>query len=139
MPRPATENLRSLREAVTAAQMASASGIARGDCVTRVSYTARWAAVLPDALQPYPHGAVAEAAGTDEAGCRLRVVHVQTPVPVDEVLGFHHARLKAAGYAVRPGADGDDRLLRARRGADAFVLYVRQAEDGLTVADLIAG
>lgn len=139
VPEPAPENLQPLRDAVTAAQMASASGIARGDCVTRVSYTARWAAVLPEALQPYPHGAVAEAAGTDQAGCRLRVVHVQTPVPVEDVLAFHHARLKAAGFDLRHGVDGEDHVLRARRGHEAFVLYVRKTADGLTAADLIAG
>ena len=139
MPGPAPENLKSLREAVTAAQTAVASGIARSDCVDRVSYTARWAAALPESLQPYPHGSVGEAAGTDDAGCRLRVVHVQTPVPVDEVLAFHYVRLRAAGYDLQHGADGDDHVLRARRGSEAFVLYVRKTEDGLTAADLIAG
>jgi hypothetical protein len=66
------------------------------------------------------------------------VVRVKTPVPLEDVLSFHGARLRAAGYAVRHGADGEDHVLRASKGGGGFLLYLRKGADGLTTADLVA-
>lgn len=139
LPDAARENLKPLREAVTAAQMAVAADVARADCAGDVRYTARWAAALPDPLQVYPRGAVGEAAGSDAAGCGLRVVHFRTPVSAERVLAFHYARLRAAGWPARHGADGDDHVLRGRRGGTAYVVYVRKRTDGLTAVDIVVG
>lgn len=136
-PAPISADVAKLREAVTAAQMATASGVARADCVSAVQYTARWAAALPGPLQVYPRGAVEEAAGTDASGCGLRVVHFRTPVAIDDVVAFYYARLRAAGYPAEHGASGDEHVLRGRKGNTAYVIYVRKAEDGLTAADVI--
>ncbi|MCW1430447.1 hypothetical protein [Novosphingobium sp. JCM 18896] len=137
-PDPAAANLEPFRESVTAAQMAVAARVPGSDCAARVSYTARWATALPEPLSVYPRGAVDEAAGSD-AGCRLRVVHFRTPVAVDDVLGFYHARLRAAGFAVQHQADGADHLLRGNKGGTGYVVYLRAGEDGLTMADVVAG
>lgn len=137
LPNPSKEDLRALRDAVTAAQMAAAAKLTRADCAGQVRYTARWAAMLPEPVQVYPRGAVEEAAGTDAGGCALRVVHFKTPVPVEDVLAFHHARLRAVGYAVKHGVDDDDHVLRGRKGGSGYLLYVRKAEDGLTAADIV--
>lgn len=139
VPAPSAEDLTPLREAVTAAQMAAAAQVARAECIANVAYTARWAAALPEPLQVYPRGAVEEAAGTDAGGCGLRVVHFRTPVAVEEVIAFHNARLRAAGYPVRHGAEGGAHALRGRKGGAAYVVFVRQAEDGLTAADIVVG
>jgi hypothetical protein len=136
-PSPAAADLALLRDALTAAQMAAAARITRDDCLQAIAYTARWAALLARPFEVYPRGAVEEAAGTDAGGCGLRVVHFRTPVAVDDVVAFYHARLRAAGYPVAHGADGADHVLRGRKGAVAYVLYVRPAEDGLTAADIV--
>lgn len=137
-PDAGTADLTPYREAVTAAQMAVAARVPGSDCAARMSYTARWAAMLPEPLSVYPRGAVDEAAGSD-GGCRLRVVHFRTPVAVDDVLAFYHARLRAAGFAVEHGRDDAEHLLRARKGGVSYVVYLRGGEDGLTAADLVAG
>lgn len=137
---PADEDLSALRAAVTPAQMALAARIPRPGCAARIEHSARWAALLPAALPLYPRAAVQEAAGTDAHGCGLRIVHFQTPGAIDDVLAFHHTRLRAAGYGVAHGADGDDHVLRAHRGNSRYLLYLRKAGDGLTRGDLtIAG
>lgn len=138
VPDAGAADLRSYRDAVTAAQMAVAARVPGSGCAGRVSYTARWAAMLPEPLSVYPRGAVDEAAGSD-AGCRLRVVHFRTPVAVADVLAFYHARLRAAGFAVEHGRDDAEHLLRGRKGGAGYVVYLRQGEDGLTAADLVAG
>lgn len=136
VPAPSSGDLKAFREAVTAAQMASLSGVAQS-CVQNAAYTARWAAMLAGPLQVYPRGAVEEAAGTDAGGCALRVVHFKTPVGLDDILAFYHARLRAGGYPVEHVADGADHLLRGRKGASSYAIYVRQDDDGLTAADIV--
>lgn len=136
-PEPAAAELGPLRDTVTAAQMAAAARIARGECLAALEYTARWAAALPKPLEVYPRGAVEEAAGSDTAGCGLRIVHFRTPVTVDDVVAFYHARLAAAGYPAEHVAQGGDHGLRGRKGAAAYLIYIRPAEDGLTMADIV--
>lgn len=74
------------KAAATAAQIAVAADPAQADCAARAEYSARWAAALPEPLGVYPRGAVSEAAGIDQAGCRLRVVSFVTPVTPQDVL-----------------------------------------------------
>ena len=136
LPDPAPGDLKAFREALTPAQMASAAGVGTV-CTGKVEYTARWAAMLPGPLEVYPRGAVEDAAGTDIGGCALRVVHFKTPVSPDDVLAFHYARLRVAGYPVQHVADGGDHLLRGRKGTASYAVYVRQAEGGLTAADIV--
>jgi hypothetical protein len=130
---------KALREAVTAGQMASAARIATPACIGEIRYTARWAAQLPAGFDLYPRGAVEEAAGVARPGCAFRVVHYATPVPVEDVIAFHHAGLRAAGYPAQRLADGADQVLRGRKGATAYVVYVRRDERGLIVVDVILG
>ncbi|HEX8056656.1 MAG TPA: hypothetical protein VF481_08340 [Novosphingobium sp.] len=134
---PSSGDLKAFREAVTAAQMASATQVADPGCIQNAAYTARWAAMLTGPLQVYPRGAVDEAAGTDAGNCALRVVHFKTPVGSDDVLAFYHARLRAAGYPVEHVADGADHLLRGRKGSASYAIYIRKDEDGLTAADIV--
>lgn len=128
-----------LRDAVTAAQMANAARIATPACIGEIRYTAHWAAQLPAGFDLYPRGAVEEAAGVARPGCAFRVVHYATPVAVNDVIAFHHARLRAAGYLTQRLADGADQVLRGRKGPVAYVVYVRKDDRGLTLADVIVG
>lgn len=139
IPAPAKGNLAAFRDPMTAAQLAAAAKVARPDCVGQASSTARWGAALPEALQPYPRGALVEAAGTDAAGCALRAVRYRTPVSPNEVLAFHYARLRAAGYAVQHSADGDDHVLAGRRGTGSYAIHVGKPADGLIPVDILSG
>ncbi|GAD47643.1 hypothetical protein NT2_01_04140 [Caenibius tardaugens NBRC 16725] len=123
--------------AFTAAARAAASSATGARCADKVRYTAAWAARLPQAFPVYPRGNVQEAAGTDEAGCALRVINFTTPVPLDDVLGFYYTRGLAAGYRTeRFTQDGYD-MLGGTRGGAAFMLYARRLPTGRTEVDLV--
>jgi hypothetical protein len=134
-PAPAAGDAhRPARNIATAGQLAAASN---PRCASYIEYSARWAALLPGALDVYPRGAVQEAAGSDTAGCRLRVVNFRTPVPPDDVIDFYYTRLRKAGYTVQRRLESsDDVLAGAGRGA-AYVIHVRQLDEGLTEVDLV--
>ena len=94
---------------------------------------------MPAPFRVYPRGATQEAAGTDAAGCSLRVVNFLTPVPIGEVMDFYFTRARAAGFtADRALQDGDDVLAGTRAGA-SYVVYARQLPSGLTEVDLVTG
>ena len=114
-----------------------AAARAAGGCAERAENTARWAARLPQPFPVYPRGAVQEAAGTDAAGCALRVVSFVTPVPLGEVLDFYFTRARDAGFsAQRVLQDGDDVLAGVKGGA-SYVVYARRLPSGTTEVDLV--
>jgi hypothetical protein len=126
-------------DAATAAQLATVADKSQADCAGKVEYSAHWATALPEPLGVYPRGAVSEAAGTDQAGCRLRVVSFTTPVPPQDVVDFYYTRLRKAGYGAAHRLDGKDHVLGGRKAASAYVVYARPAEDGMTEVDVVAG
>ena len=114
-----------------------AAARAAGGCAERAENTARWAARLPQPFPVYPRGAVQEAAGTDAAGCALRVVSFVTPVPLGEVLDFYFTRARDAGFsAQRVLQDGDD-VLAGAKGSASYVVYARRLPSGNTEVDLV--
>lgn len=123
--------------AFTAAARAAASSATGARCADKVRYTAAWAARLPEAFPVYPRGNVQEAAGTDEAGCALRVVNFTTPVPLEDVLAFYYTRGLSAGYkADRFRQDGYD-MLGGTRGSASYMIYARRLPSGRTEVDLV--
>ncbi len=123
--------------ALTAAARAAASPNADAECAARAEYTMQWAARMPAPFPVYPRGAVQEAAGTDAAGCALRVVNFVTPVPLDEVMDFYFTRAGAAGFtAERTLFDGED-VLAGTRGRASYVVYARRLPSGNTEVDLV--
>lgn len=123
-------------DTVTAGQLAARTP--GGSCAGKVEYSAVWAARLPAVLAVYPRGHVQEAAGTDQDGCRLRVVNFVTPVGVSDVVNYYFTRLTAAGYDAEHRSEGKDMVLGGSKGASAYVLYVRKRDDSLTEADLVS-
>ena len=123
--------------ALTAAARAAASPNASTGCAVAVDYTMEWAAKLPAAFPVYPRGAVQEAAGSDAAGCALRVVKFVTPVSVDDVMDFYFTRAGAGGFsAERVLRDGDD-VLAGTKASASFVVYARRLRSGNTEVDLV--
>ena len=78
--------------------MAQQAKAASEDCTKKAKYSATWAARLPRDLPVYPRGAVQEAAGTDDAGCHLRVVNFVSPVTPRDIMDFYYTKATAAGY-----------------------------------------
>lgn len=138
-PQPAAGGTSSLVEgAATAAQVAQEARAASTDCAEKVQYSATWAAKLPSAFPVYPRGAVQEAAGTDNDGCKLRVVNFVTPVTPGDVIDFYFTRAGSGGYSTEYHMDGSDHVLGGKRGGAAYLLYARKLANGLTEVDLIA-
>ncbi len=106
-------------------------------CARQLSYSAAWAARLPQALPVYPRAHVQQVAGSDAAGCKLRVVGFVTPVAVQDVVDFYHARARAIALAPLHVQRGSDEVVQGSRSGASFALYVRKRPDGLTEADLI--
>jgi hypothetical protein len=122
---------------LTAAARAAAAPGGNGDCAARVEYTMQWAARLPAAFPVYPRGAVQEAAGTDAAGCSLRVINFVTPVPLAEVMDFYYSRARAGGFSAQRVLQGGDDVLGGVKGGASYVVYARRLASGNTEVDLI--
>jgi hypothetical protein len=123
--------------ALTAAARAAAAPGGNADCAGRAQYTMQWAARLPRPFPVYPRGAVQEAAGTDSAGCSLRVVNFITPVPLGEVMDFYFTRARNAGFSAQRVLQGGDDVLAGVRGGASYVVYARRLPSGNTEVDLV--
>jgi hypothetical protein len=97
----------------------------------------QWAARLPGAFPVYPRGAVQEAAGTDAAGCSLRVVNFVTPVPLGEVMDFYYSRARTAGFTTQRELQSGDDVLGGTKGSASYVVYARRLPSGHTEVDLV--
>jgi hypothetical protein len=106
-------------------------------CTATLAYSAQWAAKLPDGLPIYPRGHVQEAAGSDAAGCKLRVVHYHTPVSPADVIDFTYSSARKAGYSAIRHSEGGDDVLTGAKGAASYTLYARKRADGLSEVDLV--
>jgi len=122
----------------TAAQIAAASGPGGAACAKDIEYSARWAAMLPAALEVYPRGAVQDAAGSDRPGCGLRVVSFVSAVEPRDIVDFYYTRVRKAGFDARHRLDGETHVLAGRNGKASYLIHVRPPERGLTEVDLVS-
>lgn len=127
----------SLAKEMTAKERAALLPAAR-ECADSLSSSAIWAARLPDFAEIVPRGAVVEAAGTDSAQCRLRVVTYRTPLPPEEALQFHFTLFDRAGLKPRHLAlsETENALLGDRQGVQARI-HARVIAGGLTEVDIV--
>lgn len=95
-----------------------------------------WAARLPTAVALYPGAKVSEAAGSDAAGCRRRIVSFTAAAAPAQILEHYRARVTAAGYSVEHLVEGGADVLGGTRGEAAYYLTVRPAPGGSAV-DLV--
>lgn len=96
-----------------------------------------WATKLPDAVALYPGAKVSEAAGSDAAGCRRRIVSFTAAVPPAKLLEHYRARVTAAGYSAEHLVENGANVLGGTRGEAAYYLTIRPASGGSAV-DLVA-
>ncbi len=101
-------------------------------CANAARFSAIWAARLPEPLSIYPRGSTKEALGADTAGCRLRSVIYITPVPLDDVITFHHTRAVGAGWATQFFVGEGWRVLSGNTGTLRFEIAARSLPTGQT-------
>ncbi len=131
------------RGAAPAATPAAASGNAEGagaaDCAPSLQYHRGWAQRLPAELGLYPGARVGESAGSDRAGCRVRIVTFTAAADPERVLDWYRSRAAAGGYsAERQMRQGDHILAGAneRTGA-AYYLILTPRSGGSDVALIV--
>ena len=138
-PSPNCPQCAAARQALTLGALAQRQGGRAGQCAARVAYSAAWANRLPAAVPLYPDARVAEAAGADGAGCRLRIVSFTSAAPIQRLLDYYYTKVGGAGYAVGHQANGAEHVLGGRRADGAAFLAVMRAQDGGgTEVDLMA-
>lgn len=107
-----------------------------GACGDAVTGSAVWSARLPAALPIYPRGHTLDAAGSDEAGCRVRTVAYSTPVAPADIMAFYLARARAMGGKGPPLMQaGADLRLKGNTMALAYDIYAG-VEGGRTIVRL---
>lgn len=137
VPAPAAEQAESrLARAATLEAVAAALELGGADCPPTVGYGFGWAAQLPAALPVYPRGHARVAAGSDAAGCKLRLVRFVTPAGQGEVAGFYFASARKAGLAPEVRREGGDLVVLGGKGKARFAVYLRDGGQGLTEVDL---
>lgn len=110
--------------------------LAKG-CTESFEYGFIWAARLPAALPVYPRGHARQAAGSDLAGCRLRVVGFVTPVPAGDVLGFYATSAGKAGLSLTARKEGSDEVLIGTGKGLGFAIFARAFDEQLTEVVLV--
>jgi hypothetical protein len=103
-------------------------------CAAAIRYAAAWSTKLPPTFPLPADAVVAEAAGNDADGCRLRVVSFQVGTAPGRTLAWYAEHARAAGYSVE--RSGDARLA-GRRGEASYVVYAQPRAGGGTDVDLI--
>jgi hypothetical protein len=108
-----------------------------GGCGDSLEYGFVWAARLPAAVPIYPRGHARQAAGSDRAGCRLRVVSFVTPVPAGDVLGYYATTAGKAGLALTARKEGTDDVLTGRGKGLDFAVFARAFDKHMTEVVLV--
>ncbi len=107
-------------------------------CTRTIGYSALWANRLPADLPLYPDAQLSEAAGSDQAGCRLRVVHFSSRATPQRLLDFYYTRTADTGYSADHRSDGRRHVLGGLRGGDAYRVYVTPRVSGVNDVDLVS-
>lgn len=121
---------------LAASQKAGAAGGA--GCAEKLDYSARWAARLAPEMSVYPKARVVEAAGGNEAPCKLRVVTFRADTNMQAVLDYYYTKAVRAGYSAEHLEDGKDHMLGGTRRDDAYMLFLREMPGGGTEVDLVS-
>jgi hypothetical protein len=126
-----------LANAATLQAVAEALKLGGAQCPAKLSYSFGWAARLPAELPVYPRGHARVAAGSDDPGCKLRVVRFVTPVTPADVVDFYQAAAAKGGLAPQRRKEGGDEVVSGGKGPARFAVYVRSGADGLSEVDLV--
>ena len=108
-----------------------------GACADAASFTASWAARMPEAFPIYPRGNTIDAAGRDSDSCSLRAVRFLTPVSQEDVLAFYATRAKSAGLPADYFMRGGFAVLQGNKGQKTYAVYIRRRSSGISEVGLV--
>ncbi len=121
-----------------AAEQAEISRDSFNGCGLNVQYSMDYAARLPDDFPLYPKSQVVEAAGSDDNGCKLRALTLNTTAPLKSVAQHYARAATQAGYRVASKSDPEGVMVSGKRAADGGAFYVILNGSGdATTADLV--
>ncbi len=140
-PRPAAASQPSVAPAAApmASGSASISEASFAGCGMEVSYSLAWSARLPSDLPLYPQSRVAEAAGSDVGGCRLRAVTFASNAATRSLIDFYLNAGRKAGYQTGYSTKKGEQMVTGSRGdGAAFYVVLTPQGSGGTMADIVA-
>lgn len=122
-----------------AEDQAARSGTASNTCEKDFHYSASWATLLPEAFPLYPDAQVTEAAGNNQAPCRMRLVSFVSKAPLQTLVDFYYTQAIRNGFtAEHQLADGEHILAGTRDGDDGvYYLTFNPRKFGGTDVDMI--
>jgi hypothetical protein len=107
----------------TASVPAAASG-ETADCAEVLDRNPSWARRLPSGFGLYPGARLNEAAGTDRADCRARIVTYRAAAAPEAVLEWYRGRAAAAGYSAERQMRQGDHILAGANGRTGSAYYL---------------
>lgn len=107
-------------------------------CNRAIGYSFGWAARLPENLALPANARVAEAAGSDSAGCTLRLIAYDTEAAPDAIADTYRRTAKSAGMRLSEAREGEATVLTASGAPGAFVAAVYPAKGGGSAVDLMS-
>ncbi|MFL0672382.1 MAG: hypothetical protein ACJLS3_13455 [Erythrobacter sp.] len=125
-----------LADQAAPAELLAAAG-APGACRAGVREGFGWAARLAAPAAIMPQGMVDEAAGSDAARCRVRVVRYQTAASVDDAVAYHDTLAQRAGFTVQRYAEPEAILAASGKKGETLRVHVRRLDSGMSAVDLV--
>jgi hypothetical protein len=122
-----------------ATDQAARGSQASAACDKNFHYSASWATLLPAAFPLYPDAQVMEAAGNNDAPCRMRLVSFVSKAPLQTLIDFYYTQAVRNGFtAEHQLADGEHVLAGTREKDDAvYYLSLNARKGGGTDVDMI--
>lgn len=110
------------------------------ECRQNVVYGMQWADLMPRAFTVYPGAEVIEAAGKNEAHCRLRVVSFAASAPMERLINWYYTRAVRTGYSAEHQIRNGNHVLGGYRERDegAFFIIFANHPNGGTAVDIVA-
>jgi hypothetical protein len=120
----------------TVADLLAAAGAPKA-CRAGVRTGFAWAARLAAPAAIMPLGMVDEAAGSDAAGCRVRVVRYQTAASVDDAVAYHDTLAQRVGFTVQRYAEPEAILMATGKKGETLHVHARSLPSGMSAVDLV--
>ena len=136
-PLPARRAAQVSRDGRPVAQTAQATemeSVRGAGCEAELDYNMAWARRMPAAFAVFPGGRVTDAAGSDSANCRARVVTFTSNAAPARVLEWYRSRASQAGYSAEQQMRQGDHILAGTGGGGAYFLILTPRGSGSEVA-----
>jgi len=112
---------------------------ASADCDRNFHYSASWATLLPAEFPLYPDAQVTEAAGNNDAPCRMRLVSFASKTQLQTLIDYYYTQAVRNGFTAEHQLADGEHILAGTREKDDGVYYLtfNARKDGGTDVDMI--